>query len=67
MLLSLLVKIRQGPFFLNLWYYDVHGPIQGKEELIEKYEAKIDPDDPHSSPVYAAMVETLDQNIGRDT
>ena len=28
------------PFFLNLWYYAVHTPIQSKAELIEKYKAK---------------------------
>jgi len=28
------------PFFLNLWHYAVHIPIQSKPELIRKYEAK---------------------------
>ncbi|MFP4378097.1 MAG: sulfatase [Spirochaetales bacterium] len=28
------------PWFLNLWYYSVHVPIQGKKELVEKYEEK---------------------------
>ena len=28
------------PFFLNLWYYTVHTPIQGKPELVAKYERK---------------------------
>ncbi|HBE02710.1 MAG TPA: sulfatase [Spirochaetia bacterium] len=36
-----LVKERSdSPFFLNLWYYAVHTPIQAKEELIEKYRKK---------------------------
>ena len=30
----------EKPFFLNLWYYTVHTPIQGKEELVRKYEHK---------------------------
>ena len=29
-----------GPFFLNLWYYAVHVPIQVKPDLIPKYQAK---------------------------
>ena len=29
-----------APFFLNLWYYAVHTPIQAKPELIAKYEEK---------------------------
>lgn len=28
------------PFFLNMWFYLVHTPIQGKAEQIEKYQAK---------------------------
>ena len=30
----------ERPFFLNLWYYTVHTPIQAKPEKIAKYEAK---------------------------
>ena len=30
----------ERPFFLNLWYYTVHTPIQAKREKIEKYEEK---------------------------
>lgn len=29
-----------APFFLNLWHYAVHTPIQAPEHLIEKYRAK---------------------------
>ncbi len=32
---------RKGPFFLNLWHYAVHEPIQAKKELTEKYAAKL--------------------------
>jgi arylsulfatase A-like enzyme len=28
------------PWFLNLWYYSVHTPIQAKQELVEKYKQK---------------------------
>jgi arylsulfatase A-like enzyme len=28
------------PFFLNLWYYSVHIPIQAKPEYIERFESK---------------------------
>ena len=28
------------PFFLNMWYYAVHTPIQAKAEYIEKFEIK---------------------------
>ena len=82
----------ERPFFLNLWYYAVHTPIQAKPEKIAKYEAKAaalgldklktfeDGDffpmehKKHlrirrrllqSDAVYAAMIESLDENIGR--
>ena len=81
-----------APFFLNLWYYAVHTPIQAKPELVAKYEEKarrlgLDRVDAivegehfpcehkrhlrvqrrvvQSDPVYAAMIETLDTNMGR--
>jgi arylsulfatase A-like enzyme len=80
------------PFFLNLWHYAVHIPIDSPAELVEKYEHKaratgLDTIDPfeigepfgvwhqrsaritrrtiQSDPSYAAMVESLDTNIGR--
>ncbi len=30
----------EQPFFLNLWHYAVHLPIEAPRELVEKYEAK---------------------------
>lgn len=80
------------PYFLNLWYYTVHTPIQAKADKIAKYEAKArqmgldqvatfaeGPPFPtmhkchkriqrrlvQSDPVYAAMIESLDENVGR--
>ncbi|MDH4444152.1 MAG: sulfatase [Akkermansiaceae bacterium] len=53
------------PFFLNYWAFSVHGPFDGKADLIKKYEAKADPKDPQRCPVYGAMVQTFDENVGR--
>lgn len=55
------------PFYLNLWYHTVHTPIEGKQQLVEKYKSKIERVNPtrHLNPDYAAMVESLDQNVGR--
>ncbi|WP_430817179.1 sulfatase [Carboxylicivirga sp. RSCT41] len=58
---------REKPFFMNLWYFTVHDPFQAKKELVEKYEQKNDPRGRQGFPVMAAMIETLDQNIGRLT
>lgn len=53
------------PFYMNLWYFSVHNPLQAKKELIEKYKRKIDPRGRQGFAVMGAMIETLDQNIGR--
>jgi len=55
---------REQPFFMYLSYYAVHIPIQGKEELVEKYKRK-QPGETQDNPHYAAMVEAVDQNVGR--
>ncbi len=56
-------------FFLYLSFYTVHIPIQPKKELLEKYRQKwLDRGDTtyiHTNPHYAAMIETLDNNVGR--
>lgn len=55
---------KAGPFFVYLPYYAVHTPIQGKPALVEKYAAKSN-EGPQNNPMYAAMVETVDQGVGR--
>ncbi|MBK3519736.1 sulfatase [Carboxylicivirga marina] len=52
------------PFFLYLPYFTVHTPLQGKEASIEKYRHKEDCEGQNHA-VYAAMVESADQNVGR--
>lgn len=58
-------KKDQQPFFLYMSYYNVHEPWQAKPELIEKYSKKIDFGDRQINPVYAAMIATVDENIGK--
>lgn len=52
------------PFFLYMSYYTVHTPLQGKEEKIEKYRQKGGTEG-QENPVFAAMVESMDENVGR--
>ncbi len=56
---------KERPFFLNYWAFEVHSPWQAKEEQINKYRAKADPKALQRNPVYAGMVETLDEVVGR--
>ncbi|MBD0400781.1 sulfatase [Flammeovirga sp. EKP202] len=80
--ISIIKEKREKPFFLNLWFYTVHTPLEGKKEKIEKYRAKAEkmginglhqgiPEHNHyhkknqNNLNYAAMVESMDENIGR--
>ncbi|MCK4515893.1 MAG: sulfatase, partial [Spirochaetaceae bacterium] len=38
--IRLIERKDERPFFLNLWHYSVHTPIQAKPDEIQKYEAK---------------------------
>jgi arylsulfatase A-like enzyme len=52
------------PFFLNLWHYAVHMPIQGKSDKVAKYEAKDKPTFQKNAK-YAAMIESVDDAVGK--
>jgi len=56
---------RQKPFFLYLAHHAPHTPIEAKPALVAKYEAKIPKGVNHTNAKYAAMVESLDQSVGR--
>jgi arylsulfatase A-like enzyme len=52
-------------FFLNLAYHTVHTPIEAKEQVVERYRRQIKPGLRHQNATLAAMVESLDENVGR--
>ena len=56
---------KHEPFFLNYWCFSVHAPYDAKRELVEKYRAKADPTNPQRHPVMGAMVQSMDENVGR--
>ena len=53
------------PFFLYLPYYSVHTPLRAPQELVQKYLEKRRPESSQRHAVYAAMIERVDQNVGR--
>jgi arylsulfatase A len=63
--LKLMDAAGERPFFLNLWFYNPHTPIEGKPEVTERFRQKIKPGLRHANPDYAAMIFTLDENVGR--
>jgi len=56
-------KHHDKPFFLYMAHYAVHSPIQAKKEIIAKYKARKTTN--QKNPVYAAMVESVDQAVGK--
>jgi arylsulfatase A-like enzyme len=53
-----------GPFFLMLSHYAVHTPLQGKPEKVARYE-QVAKNKRQGKPAYAAMVESVDDSVGR--
>lgn len=64
-IVSFLEENRDAPFFINYWQFSVHGPFDAKADYIEKYRSRIDPNDGQRCPTYAAMVQSLDENVGK--
>jgi arylsulfatase A len=56
---------REKPFFLYLPHYTVHIPLKAKADLVRKYEALPKPTLPQNNPIYAAMLDSLDESVGR--
>ncbi len=56
---------KDEPFFMCFWLYDVHAPFQSKPELVEKWKELADPANPQHCPTMAAMIEVMDDNVGR--
>ncbi len=79
--LQFIEQNKNKPFLLYLSYYAVHIPIEAKKKLIEKYRRKAQklPDrgprfkpegdkmarQVQDHPVYAAMIDSVDQSVGR--
>ncbi len=72
---------RAGPFFVYFPHYTVHTPLQAKPAVVEKYREKLkrlgrdaaakpgprnlQTQHEHDNAVYAAMIESLDDSVGR--
>jgi len=56
-------KHHTKPFFLYMAHYAVHSPIQAKADIVAKYKTRKTTN--QKNPVYAAMVESVDQAVGR--
>lgn len=58
-------RSKSRPFFLYLAHYAVHTPIESKPEIAARYRARIRAGQSHSHAEYAAMIESVDESVGR--
>ncbi len=63
--MAIMERFKDESFFINLSYYTVHTPIEAKADLVKYYEKKLKPGMSHQNAIYAAMVHSLDENIGK--
>jgi arylsulfatase A-like enzyme len=55
---------KDAPLFLYLPHYGVHSPHVAKDEITARFKDK-PPVGGHKSPVYAAMIASVDESVGR--
>ncbi len=56
---------KDGPFFLNLWCYGIHGPWGHKPEYTAEFAKKKDPRGQQANPIMASMLRSVDECFGR--
>jgi len=56
---------KDGPFFLNLWCYGIHGPWGHKPEYTAEFAKKKDPRGRQANPIMASMLRSVDECFGR--
>ncbi|MFM9001461.1 MAG: sulfatase-like hydrolase/transferase, partial [Opitutia bacterium] len=52
-------------FFVNFWLFSVHSPWNARADYIEHFKQKTAASDPQKNPLYAAMVRSMDDAVGR--
>ena len=59
-----LQQSKDEPFFLYLPFYTVHSPLQAKDASKKKWDL-VEGQPGQSNSSYAAMIESMDENVGR--
>jgi len=63
--LRIIDRAGDRPFFLYLSHHAPHTPIEAKVDDVKYFEAKLRPGLHHKNAVYAAMIKSLDESVGR--
>ena len=56
---------RKEPLLIYAPHHAVHNPVQAKKDTIARYQSVADSLAPHHHAVYAAMIDHVDENVGR--
>lgn len=56
---------KDRPFFVNFWLFSVHSPWNARSDSIAHFATQADPSNPQRNPLYAAMVKSMDDAVGR--
>lgn len=56
---------KDQPFYLNYWQFSVHAPFNAKKGYVDDYRTVIDTNKAQRSSRYAAMVQSMDDAIGK--
>ncbi len=62
--LDFIERNKDNPFFCYMSFHAVHRPLMESKELVAKYEAKPNSDDPVNNSIMGAMIERMDWGIG---
>ena len=63
--IEFIARNRNNPFFMALWFYNVHAPFEADPVAIAQFRERADSADFQKSAIMAAMVKTLDDNVGK--
>jgi arylsulfatase A len=63
--LDVIDRVSDKPFLLYLAHHAPHTPIEAKEENVRFFESKRRPEMRHQNAVYAAMIKSFDESVGR--
>ncbi|MEN9573119.1 MAG: hypothetical protein RL514_974 [Verrucomicrobiota bacterium] len=62
---KIIMANKDKPFFLYFAHYAVHTPLRAKADIIAKYPQVAGKAGQQTNAIYAAMVESMDDSIGR--
>ncbi len=63
--IKFITRHQNDPFFIALWFYNVHAPFEADPVAIEQFRERADSADFQKSAIMGAMVKTLDDNVGK--